>query len=330
MNKKNISISLLKIIACFAVVALHTQRNMKLHIVNNEILYYFSRFAIPIFFMVNGYLISIKKRTNNYYLKKIMNFGLFILLWSCLFGIIKFTNPISIFIKSIFSKGPLAIFWFFWALILIYIFIIIFNNVIEKNKNILFFIFLFISLSIDFIQLIILFKKHFFIQSYIPQTFRLWTWLTYFYLGNLIKSKNCLLSYSKSKKILSIIVFLILSIISVLFQHYLFMIFTNIINSEYIYCNLIIFLWSSSLFLMVFNLNINNSKLISVINFIEDKIIGIYIMHILILKIHDFTSNANGPLYSISVWVIIISLSIIITYILSLNKYTKKLVSIGN
>ena len=42
--------------------------------VNNEILYYLSRFAMPCFFMVNGYLILCKKSFSvEYYKKKMLN-----------------------------------------------------------------------------------------------------------------------------------------------------------------------------------------------------------------------------------------------------------------
>lgn len=42
--------------------------------VNNEILYYISRFAMPCFFMVNGYLILCKKNFSmEYYKKKMLN-----------------------------------------------------------------------------------------------------------------------------------------------------------------------------------------------------------------------------------------------------------------
>lgn len=57
-----------------AVVGLHSQRSLILGTVNNEVLYYLSRFAMPCFFMTNGYLILNRNDfTFTYYKRKIVN-----------------------------------------------------------------------------------------------------------------------------------------------------------------------------------------------------------------------------------------------------------------
>lgn len=73
-TKRNEGIDLLKALCMIAVVGLHSQRSTATGMVNNEILYYLSRFAMPCFFMVNGYLILCKKNFSvEYYKKKMLN-----------------------------------------------------------------------------------------------------------------------------------------------------------------------------------------------------------------------------------------------------------------
>lgn len=74
MTKRNEGIDLLKALCMIAVVGLHSQRSLILGTVNNEVLYYLSRFAMPCFFMINGYLILNRDDfTFTYYKRKIVN-----------------------------------------------------------------------------------------------------------------------------------------------------------------------------------------------------------------------------------------------------------------
>lgn len=56
-KRRNSGLDLLKALCMIAVVGLHSQRSMVTGTINNTFLYYVSRFAMPCFFMVNGYLI---------------------------------------------------------------------------------------------------------------------------------------------------------------------------------------------------------------------------------------------------------------------------------
>ena len=74
MDKRNEGIDILKALCMIAVVGLHSQRSLILGTVNNEVIYYLSRFAMPCFFMINGYLILNRNDfTLEYYKKKIVN-----------------------------------------------------------------------------------------------------------------------------------------------------------------------------------------------------------------------------------------------------------------
>ena len=66
--ERNISLDVLKVLSCFSIVALHIfgRKNNLL----NGIVYYISTFAIPIFFMVNGFLLMRKKEISYKYIVK--------------------------------------------------------------------------------------------------------------------------------------------------------------------------------------------------------------------------------------------------------------------
>lgn len=57
--QRNINIDLLKVIACFCVITLHTV-GMDISLINSS-LYYIAGLAVPMFFMVNGYLLFSKE-----------------------------------------------------------------------------------------------------------------------------------------------------------------------------------------------------------------------------------------------------------------------------
>ena len=61
MTKRNEGIDLLKALCMIAVVGLHSQRSIIAGNVNNVVLYYLARFAMPCFFMINGYLVLNKE-----------------------------------------------------------------------------------------------------------------------------------------------------------------------------------------------------------------------------------------------------------------------------
>lgn len=326
--KKNYNIALSKIIACFAVVALHTQRNYQLSIVHNPILYYFSRFAIPLFMIVNGYLILSKRRDNKYYWKKIFKIIIFLLIWSTIFSILKKSNPLSLFIDSIFAKGILSVFWFFWSLIFIYLFNVLFIQYTKSQKKVkdVFLIFFIISILIDAIQIYFFVNKQIWIKSFVPQSCRLWTWIMYFYLGGIMKINESKWKNIPIKKFG--IILLITSFFAVLTQYYVFYGITKSINSEYVYDNILIILWASLIFIFISKIKIHSELVKKIIFFIEDKTIGIYVIHIILLKVLNLTYHTNGFVYSTLIWIGIIICCIGISTILSINKYSKKLISI--
>ena len=87
MKERNLQLDILKIMACFAVVVIHVTGiitfNMRSKYSINHTLYYLSGFAVPIFFIVNGYFqLNREKVKYTYAMKKIGNILAVVFVWN--------------------------------------------------------------------------------------------------------------------------------------------------------------------------------------------------------------------------------------------------------
>ncbi len=193
-NKRLLWLDIVKILAAFLVIVLHT---MGTNLNNNHphidlLIYYLGTFAIPLFFMVNGYLQLGKKQeiTYSYVFHKIAKILLIVLVWNIPILIAKKIlkkeklNIISMIIQNFFQQGYFWQFWFLGALILIYMFLPLYQKLFNKcNTKILIFILILLCFLVDILNIHRNFIGLPIIKDCIPQTLRLWTWITYFFLG---------------------------------------------------------------------------------------------------------------------------------------------------
>ena len=138
---RNINLDLLKIMACVGVVLLHTTiSGFKDTESWNYLtfLYYLGTYSIPLFFMVNGYLLLGKNEISySYILQKIKWILVTVSVWTLIIWIYKrdfSENPIKKVLGSLLQRGYFFQFWFFGALILIYLCLPILKKVL-KSKN---------------------------------------------------------------------------------------------------------------------------------------------------------------------------------------------------
>jgi surface polysaccharide O-acyltransferase-like enzyme len=190
-------LDLIKVIACFLVVALHTCEAQELFSLSS-VFYYSGVVAIPLFFMVHGYLLFGKTQKDKWYsYKKIGRILLLVCVLNLVYCIYHYFShnevcyPWKEVIKNLFlQRGYFFQFWFFGALVIIYAVFPVLDYVYQHHKR------LFVSLSVVFIgcQIFVdalnifwaiqhsdLFQRH------IPQTFRLESHLSYFLLGGCLK-----------------------------------------------------------------------------------------------------------------------------------------------
>ena len=335
MNKRNLNIDLIKILACFFVVALHTQRNYQLELIHNPILYYISRCAVPLFLMVNGYLLLKKEEIDyKYVLHKTKKILFVIVFWTLAYVILDsirkkgITNVLSIFLGTFTQDGALAHLWFFWALIIIYIILpILYKFKIFDNKNKfrnVIILILSISVIIDIIFNYMYVKYNTNILENIPQCFRIWIWFLYFFMGGYYS--RYIQNNITIKK--NIIITAILTIISFVYQYQLFVKTSFTINSEYIYGNLIIILWVISIFNLLNSIKIEGYRFKRIIEYLSNYIMGIYILHPMIINILNLSYHEKGPLYAIVMWICAIVISLVCSIIISKIPKVKQFIRI--
>lgn len=318
----------IKIIACFLVVILHTinigleenQRNIGL------IFYYLGVFAIPLFFMVNGYLQLRKKEIKySYCLKKIAKILGIVLIWNAIIAIPYFIlkgeskNIILESVKNLFlQKGYYNHFWFLGTLIIIYLFlpclIKLFNSAERKKESVLrgyhwIFILIIICIMVDLLNIRNNFLEKKVIIDIVPQTFRMWTWLTYFCIGGVLSRIDIEKINKKKLSILTIA----LTFGIVIYQYLLSNKLYGNLYAENFYDNFLVMLNSIFIFILFKNINFTKDTLIEKI---APLTMGIYIIHLTVLNtITHFIKTQNNFQNLILLPIVFVG-SIVISYII--------------
>lgn len=329
--KRSYNIDLAKTIAYIGVVFLHVvgkvTDNGYSGPILGQILYNLGTLAVPIFFVVNGYLLLGKKNvTYKYSSIKIINILGVILGWNILYTILylvaknHFKNPIVLTYSNLIQKEFFYQFWFMGSLIICYLLLPILNNMWHKHFKILigiFFVCLLISICLDFRNILIGGHP---IQESIIQTFRIWTWFMYYILGGIIKKINS----NKRLPVLNSAI-PIIALVGMLIYEYFIKYRYHTGFAEYNYDNLLIILTVAVTFIFILNLEIPN-KFNSIILFLSQNGFGVYILHLIFLK-------ASGKILDLTnIWQNILGLllvligSYLLTYIISKIKFLKKLI----
>ena len=328
---RNLGLDLLKIFSCIGVVILHsTMSGFNLEQYNiSAYLYYLGTYAIPLFFMLNGYFLLNKKILSyGYVLNKIVGILTIVSVWNILVWLIRWdfnVNPVRKIIGSLVQKGYFYQFWFFGSLIIIYLTLPIIKKVLEKDYSysvVLLFLMV-IGIVIEIINTFIIHKP---IQQYVPQTFRLWTWFFYYILGGYLGKIN--IQEIKLTKFI-IISFSIIFIISPILLFYLAKNVYHNIFAEYFYDAMIVKIVSTGLFILFVKIEkhivLKNNELIVMLSSLT---MGVYIVHTFILarvvKYIDTSVSYN----TIIILIITLSISFFISRIIWSIKYFRVLLKI--
>jgi surface polysaccharide O-acyltransferase-like enzyme len=337
--KRNLGLDLLKIIACFSVIILHVSgiiatKNNNYTI--NHILYYMAGLAVPVFFMVNGNLLLNKSNINyNYVFRKIVNIILVVFSWNMLifFGKLiinkKITNPFVNTASNLIQKGYFWQFWFFGSLIIIYLLLPMlykyFKNI--KSAIIITVILIIISLAIDLLSIIRSVHGSSIIQVHVIQTFRLWTWFAYYLLGGLLGKKEIKEYIIRHINIsLNWTIFIISLITISIYQFNMRFIYNNS-HAEFFYDNILTFIYILSLFILIYRQNFEKYKS-KIVNLLSNNIMGIYIIHVTIIKIFTHFNKFDTTILNICLIFLVSICSSIIVIIISKLPLVNKLVKI--
>lgn len=284
-------LDILKIISCIAVVGLHTFSRSGETI--PQLLFMSCGFAIPIFFMVNGYLLLSRDVKPKKLLSKILHFTLLAFIWSTLLSVLYYLkdgtifNPILDTLSVLFlQKGVMSHFWYLGGLILLYsIFIPLSlkgSSFVRKSVKLFCLISFVGAMSMDALTIIMnMFKLAggYSIQSYIPQTFRLWTWILYFTLPIVIHDIRWV--KGNGSKYLLLPAF-------VLKLAYDFLIGFKVLGvslPEFYYDNIFTIFFATVLFAGVKDIEVKSERLRCIIDEVSADILGIYITHMLVKRV---------------------------------------------
>jgi putative acetyl transferase len=321
---RNINLDLLKVLACVGVVLLHTTMGGFKDTGSWNLLtylYYLGTYSIPLFFMVNGYLLLGKREiTSHYILQKVKWILITVSSWNIIVWLFKrdFTvNPIKKIVGSLIQKGYFFQFWFFGALILIYLCLPILSKFLNSKRRYLYILALLIVIGFIVELANIFFQRP--LQTHVMQTFRLWTWFFYYILGGYIAQfnvDNLKYRFKNWMKIVSMLLVLISPII--LF----FLAKTTYHNffAEYFYDILFVKVVSLGLFLTIFSLSLNQDRNKWIV-FLANQTMGVFIIHTYIMKVWEklFGFNFVGAyllfaLFTLSVSFIIVGMLMKIPY----------------
>ena len=284
MAERNLSIDLIKVIAMFSVIALHAFGALMEWRVAN-IFYESAVVAVPLFFMVSGYLMIHKDVDRQYLTKKIYNIlrlvgvlSLIVLLFEVVtYGNISVHYFLKVFLGAFVQKGPLWMCWYLGAMIILFCFLPLINK-IRNRKTYWQIIALFGIIEIGVFS-INLFPINRFSEIMIPQTFRIWTWLFYFMLGGGLK----MLPVIRNKDYLGSFI-IVMMILNVVIQEQL----KQLVNSpfcEYFYCSPHVMAYALGIFLFIKNKKLTNQYVCRIVKFISPLFLSVYLFHPFIVNI---------------------------------------------
>lgn len=313
-GERNTNLDLIKSVACISVVGLHAV-NM-----NNYTLYYLFDCGVPLFFMVNGYLLLLREQAGyRYVLYKIAHILKVVVSWNFLIAVPvlifrqKLINPFRMAFDSLLQKGYLWHFWFFGALILIYLILPVLHLLIYEKRRFhraMCLALMCVCLCMSTLSMI----KGYPLSMFVPQPLRLWTWLFYFLLGGLAAFES-----GKIQRV-PLRVHGILLFLFTLYNNTaekkvgLYLLHSRL--AEYFYDNLFSIIWYLLLFTFLLRLPIKDSCKIPISRF-SSLTMGIFIIHPILLFALNALFTPGGTAAVLIFWPGLTMSSLLISYMIS-------------
>lgn len=322
VKRREYWLDVLKIISMFFVILLHTVcYGVNDKLLSLSLLIYFSGvFAIPLFFMVNGYLLLRKNENINYALKKIIKIIIIAFMWNIpifLGTLILKGKIINLFYNVFLNFNQHGYYWQFWflgALIIIYLFLPLLQRLFNNEKgHYKYFIIIFIVICVfaDIFNIYNCSVGNGIIKDNIIQTYRLWTWIMFFCLGGFINKSNIFENISKRNHIF---ITAILIIITILYEYLFALKFYNSLFAENFYDSFIVIITCISIFTLFKKIEFNRFK--SKIVLLSSLSMGVYIIHPSIIRVLKHFYSLNNNYFNIFASIIVYLVSLTISYII--------------
>jgi surface polysaccharide O-acyltransferase-like enzyme len=258
-HTRNVGMDLARVIATFGVVVLHFVGKDSGQA--NSLLYFMSSFSIPVFVISSGYFVLNRSSLNvKNELGKASKLIAVIAYWCLVVWIMEIPfqglgrwglfTPIRDFALSAFVKGNDALLWYLWMLALIRVLSPLIKKLIDNfGWGVVIGISGCVCLAFDYISIYKETLGFVAVQSAVPQTLRLWTWVFYFALGGWLKQLCERLTYTPHAISLCILLFILGEVLIVVWgwgcRHQLL----TLKWAEYLYDDLSVMLASSCLIL---------------------------------------------------------------------------------
>lgn len=320
MKQRLLSLDLVKVLAMVGVMCLHTEMNFYENPIA-QFLYMSAVVSIPLFFMVSGYLLYGKKSLGyGYSGKKLFGIFRFVMIITIAFWLmsgVRHGEPFLIYtLGSLVQKGSFGIFWYFGAMMIIYLLLPILHRLFTYHRYSFILLTIVLGIACNVIFALNFLGTH--IENNTIQTFRLWNWIFYFNLGGLARKKyipkftKCLLGVA------------LLFVINFIFQYEVTP-YMPTIFCEYFYSSIPVMILSYFLFSSL--LMIDDNKL-TYINGGAKLFLPCYTLHFFVIGktlplfqhyVYAYTSY-TAPLY----WIIVASVTILISWLLMKIPYMDK------
>lgn len=210
----------------------------------------FTGIAIPMFFMVSGYLLSIKTPSWSYSFRKVWGIIKYCLLICIPMSIVmSFTSGELqlLFPECLIQKGRIFQFWYFGSMMIIYL-LLPYLIICIKHKY-----FRFIMMGVFALCSFIFILNYFCgFEKNIIQTFRLWNWFFYFFLGAFIR-----LNDNKFKWIRWYYIIPSLAVYIIFFD------LMKVGANEYYFCSPLCTVHTTIVFVTILNSHISGNKVLS-------------------------------------------------------------------
>ena len=212
----------------------------------------FAGVAIPLFFMVSGYLLSTKNPCLKYNIKKIwgiIRFCLYICIPMSIVMSITSRDLQLLFPECLVQKGRLYQFWYFGSMMIVYAILPYLLFCIKHRL----FKYILVGVAI-FCSIVFVLNYYTGFERHTIQTFRLWNWFFYFLLGAFVRMKE--------KKLKWIRWYYIIPSLAV------YIVFFNLMRigaNEYYFCSPLCMLHSTIIFVSILNLGISGNKILSLL-----------------------------------------------------------------
>lgn len=289
---RDISIDLVKCIAMFMVMTLHVPLVVKPDIILSAG-GYLSGIAIPLFFMVSGWLLIGKKTSWKYSVKKIIGILKFVAIIALAYYSVecliyhRFSSGglFSSIVNPFIQKGTFSVFWYLGAMILLYALLPFINYINNRWKRIGLFVaivFLFVVESFVY-PLNVLYN---FEETHIIQTFRIWNWLFYFILGGFAKCyKQYFYKIPLSIPIIFAVIYIVFGWLLLPYVHAV----------EFLFSAPLCMMFATSVFCYLVNCKITQPTGVRFIKAVSKLFLPVYALHIpVILSLHYIPSGYFG------------------------------------